>query len=198
MINKNQIPFITTEQMREVERRNRVNKYNEEMRILMEAAKDQFNREQYIECIITLEKILWKDPYNSEASKLIEYTRRIKYQTRNRNLRDKLSRMWETTMISIEESSQPFVGEQFEADPPSIERWREIEIRKRQVFARQTRGIDPAILRIKETLQQKKVNVDYNEEELISVLDKWSKATGLNFNRSKGVIEEAGVKIRKF
>ncbi len=180
----------TTEQMREVERRNRINKYNEEMRILMEAAKDQFNREQYIECIITLEKILWKDPYNTEAAKLIEYTRTIKYQRRDRNLRDKLSRMWETTMISIEESADPFVGEQYEADPPSIERWREIEIRKRQVIARQTRGIDPAILRIKETLQQKKVNVDYNEEELTSVLDKWSKATGLNFNRSKTVISD--------
>lgn len=181
---------LLVEQIREVERQNRVRRWREEIRTLYESARDQFDREEYDECLITLSKILWKDPYNEDVIRLREYCRNLKYQKRNRDLKHRMAVMWQQTLAELDDASIPFVGEIYEAELPSIERWREIEMRAQQVLERQTTPEDPEVARIKEIMRQKDVNLRFNESPLNAVVQYLSQEAGVNIILSKEVRDQ--------
>ena len=176
-----------SEQIREVERQNRVRRWKEEVRTLYDAAKDQFDREEYDECLITLSKLLWKDPYNDDVLRLREYARNLKYQKRNRELKRKMADMWTTTRLEMDEASLPFTGVLYQAELTSIERWREIEARAQKVLARQTTPEDPEVLRIKDIMKQKDVPLRFDGVPLPTVIRYLSERSGVNIILSTDV-----------
>ncbi|MGE3854994.1 MAG: hypothetical protein AB7K09_24900 [Planctomycetota bacterium] len=171
---------LISEQIREVERQNRVRRWKEEVRTLYDAAKDQFDREEYDECLITLSKLVWKDPYNDDVLRLREYARNLKYQKRNRELKRKMANMWHTTRLELEEASTPFTGIGYESELTSIERWREIEVRAQKVLARQTTPEDPEVVRIKDVMNQKDVTLRFDGVPLPAVVRYLSERSGVN------------------
>lgn len=179
------------QETQEIEKQTRIRRWEEEVRALYDGAKNQFDREEYDECMITLAKILWKDPHNDDVIRLREYCRSLKYQKQNRELKTRMASAWNTTLSELEEAAVPMVAIDYEAELPSIERWREIEMRAQRVLESQVTQENPEVARIKDILAQKDVNLRFADTQLPVVLKTLSERSGVNIIPTNAVRERS-------
>jgi tetratricopeptide (TPR) repeat protein len=160
--------------LEEVEKKNQIEAWREDIKALYESAQADFERERYEECLVTLSKILWKDPYNEDVLKLQQYCLALSYEKRDRELQERTRREWERTIIELKDAATPVLENPLTgaAQFPSIEQWRQVEQRRIDVARRTRKREDPKDLAVKQALRTRTVNlVNWDEEPLSRVLE---------------------------
>ncbi|MCC6575421.1 MAG: hypothetical protein IT462_16715 [Planctomycetes bacterium] len=87
--------------LRELEMQEELDRYREEIRNLYTRAKEYFDRKEYRECIIVLDKILREDPYNDEVARMKTIARNLEKGLNERNAFESFNQNWKQSMATI-------------------------------------------------------------------------------------------------
>ncbi|MBZ0135892.1 MAG: hypothetical protein K8I27_05925 [Planctomycetes bacterium] len=87
--------------LRELEIQQELDRYREEIRNLYDQAKEYFDRREYEDAVIVLNKILREDPYNEQVARLKSIASDLSKGQRDRNAWEEFNRNWRETMEQV-------------------------------------------------------------------------------------------------
>lgn len=91
--------------LRELEIQQELDRYREEIRNLYDQAREYFDRREYDDAVIVLNKILREDPYNEQVARLKSIATSLSKGQRDRNAWEEFNRNWRETMELIKAST---------------------------------------------------------------------------------------------
>lgn len=89
--------------LRELEIQQELDRYREEIRNLYDQAKEYFDRREYKDAVIVLNKILREDPYNEQVSRLKGIATNLEQGRRDRDTWEDFNRSWRLAMARVNE-----------------------------------------------------------------------------------------------
>ncbi|MHC4841219.1 MAG: hypothetical protein ACYTDT_09735, partial [Planctomycetota bacterium] len=178
--------------LRELEIQQELDNYREEIRNLYDLAKEYFDRQEYHECVIVLNKILREDPYNEQVARLKSIANELESGMRDRRSWEDFNKGWHLTMAKIKAAN---VMPTRDVNPPSYEDWKKVNARADALRASRRTKLSKEDLAVRSALEN--VNISLNEDEtaLDEVVAKLRSEGRINVVRASAVDGEQGLTL---
>lgn len=188
--------------LRELEIQHELDNYREEIRNLYDLAKEYFDRKEYRECIVVLNKILREDPYNDQVARLKSIARELDQGARDRSSWEDFNKGWHLTMARIQAAN---VMPTSEITMPTYEWWDRINRRAADLEKNRRTKLSKEDLAVRSALENVTLSPNFDDRSLDGVIS-WLRDEGrINVIRASAVdgdetltLEDTGrVKLRQ-
>ncbi|NUQ35187.1 MAG: hypothetical protein HUU29_09635 [Planctomycetaceae bacterium] len=140
-------------------------RYQDEIRKLYDDAKHLFERKEYGECILKLEQILRRDPFNEDVTQLKRIATSLEKGVRDREAYEQFHYNWKMLMTQIELTSAFPSGDLV---LPTYEYWDHVEERHDRVRDQQSISLSKADIAVRQALESKQVDMNYTSESTLA------------------------------
>jgi len=170
--------------LREMEIQQELNRYREEVRNLYETAKEYFDRREYKDAVVVLNKILREDPYNEQVARLKQIATNLDQGKRDRNAWEEFNRNWRETMELIK-GATPMPTEDITLAP--YEEWIETNRRAEELEASRRTPLSKEDIAVRSALESVNLPLYFEDTPLDDVIAKFRTEGRINILRARGV-----------
>jgi tetratricopeptide (TPR) repeat protein len=170
--------------IKEVEIQQELNRYREEVRNLYTQAREYFDRREYRDTVIVLNKILREDPYNEQVQRLRRIAADLDTGKRDREAWEDFNRNWRESMQSIWASNAPPVND---VTLPDFEHWQRINRRADILESERRTPLSREDIAVRNALENVTVELQYDGTPLDDVIAILRGQGRINILRSRGV-----------
>ncbi|MCB9934890.1 MAG: hypothetical protein H6840_04275 [Planctomycetes bacterium] len=178
--------------LRELEIQQELDRYREEIRNLYDQAKEYFDRREYKDAVVVLNKILREDPYNEQVSRLKQIATSLDQGQRDRTAWEDFNRNWRETLELIK-SRTPMPTNDVEL--ASFEDWLATNERARVLEdSRQTR-LSKEDIAVRSALETVNLPLFFEGSTLDEVVAKFRTEGNINILRARAVDGETEINL---
>ena len=170
--------------LRELEIQQELDRYREEIRNLYEQAKEYFDRREYDDAVIVLNKILREDPYNEQVARLKSIATNLSKGQRDRNAWEEFNRNWRETMELIK-SRTPMPLEDLQL--ASYEDWLRTNQRADALEASRRTPLSKEDIAVRSALENVTLALFFEETPLDQVIARFRTEGRVNILRARDV-----------
>jgi tetratricopeptide (TPR) repeat protein len=176
--------------LQELEIQQELDRYREEVRNLYAQAREYFDRREYRDTVIVLNKILREDPYNEQVQRLRQIAADLDSGKRDREAWEDFNRNWRETMQTIWASNAPPVND---VNLPDYEHWQRVNRRADILEAERRTPLSREDIAVRNALENVSVELQYDGTPLDDVIAILRGQGRINILRSRGVDGEEPV-----
>ncbi len=169
--------------LRELEIQQELERYREEISNFYQQAQDYFDRREYRDSVLVLNKILREDPYNAEVARLKQIATKLESGQRDRNAWEQYNLNWRMTMQGIINANKMPLHD---VTLPNYEQWRLINDRAIRVEAEGQTQMSKEDIAVRSALESVSISVEF-EADLDDVLARFRAEGRINIVRSRNV-----------
>lgn len=174
--------------LRELEIQQELDRYREEIRNLYDQAKEYFDRREYEDAVIVLNKILREDPYNEQVARLKSIASNLSKGQRDRNAWEEFNRNWRETMELIK-ASTPMPVE--DVNLASYEDWLRANERAEALEASRRTPLSKEDIAVRSALENVTLALFFEETPLDQVIARFRTEGRINIVRARAVDGES-------
>jgi type II secretory pathway component GspD/PulD (secretin) len=178
--------------LRELEIQQELDRYREEVRNLYDLAKEYFDRREYRDSVVVLNKILREDPYNEQVARLKQIATNLDKGQRDRNAWEDFNRNWRESMESIKATTAMPIDEVELAD---YEYWLRVQERARILEASRQTQMSKEDISVRSTLENVTLPLFFEGQRLDEVLQQFRVAGNVNIHRARAVDGDEPVEL---
>ncbi|MEZ5992420.1 MAG: hypothetical protein R3E76_08705 [Planctomycetota bacterium] len=178
--------------IREMEIQQELDRYREEVRNLYDTAKEYFDRREYKDAVVVLNKILREDPYNEQVARLKQIATNLDQGQRDRNAWEDFNRNWKETMKLVE-ASTPIPTEDIML--ASYEDWIDTNRRARELEDSRRTPLSKEDISVRSALESVNLPLYFEATPLDDVIAKFRTEGRINILRARGVDGEQEVDL---
>ena len=178
--------------LRELEIQQELDRYREEVRNLYDLAKDYFDRREYRDSVVVLNKILREDPYNEQVARLKQIATNLDQGQRDRNAWEDFNRNWRESMESIKADTAMPTDDIAVAD---YEYWLRVQERARILEASRQTQMSKEDISVRSTLENVTLPLFFEGQTLDEVLQQFRVAGNVNIHRARAVDGDEPVEL---
>lgn len=170
--------------IREMQIQRELDRYREEIRNLYQQAKDLFDRREYRESMIVLDKILREDPYNEQVSRLKSIAENLSDGKRDRNAWEDFNRNWKLSMELIKNSNAMPGNDVTLAD---YDHWLRVQRRAERYERERATPMTQEDIAVRSQLENTTISVFFDETPIDDVLAQFRQEGRINIVLSSDV-----------
>jgi Flp pilus assembly secretin CpaC len=170
--------------LREMEIQQELDRYREEVRNLYAQAREYFDRREYRDTVVVLNKILREDPYNEQVSRLRQIAADLDSGKRDRAAWEEFNRNWRETMQLIWASNAPPVND---LTLPTYEHWERINRRAAHLESERRMPLSREDIVVRNALENVTLPLEYDGTPLDDVIQILRSQARINIVRSRRV-----------
>ncbi len=178
--------------LRELEIQEELNRYREEIRNLYTQAKEYFDRREYRDAVVVLNKILREDPYNAEVARLKQIATNLSHGQRDRTAWEDYNRNWRITMQEI------FKANAIPTDDltlPSYEDWTYTRERADRLEAQRVTRLSKEDIAVRSALENVTIALEFDANQLDDVIARFRAEGRINVIRARNVAGDTEVSL---
>ncbi|MCC6465638.1 MAG: hypothetical protein IT463_09895 [Planctomycetes bacterium] len=178
--------------LRELEIQQELDRYREEIRNLYNLAKENFDRREYSECVIVLNKILREDPYNEPVARLKQIAVSLEQGKRDRGVWEDLNRSFHETMTLIAASNV------LPADivtPPDLEQYRRQIQREETLEAKRRTQLSKEDIAVRSAVENVTLPLTLEETPLDDVIKRFRTEGRVNVIKARDIDGTSAVSL---
>jgi Flp pilus assembly secretin CpaC/tetratricopeptide (TPR) repeat protein len=170
--------------LRELEIQQELDRYREEVRNLYSQAREYFDRREYRDTVVVLNKILREDPYNEQVARLRQIAADLDSGKRDRAAWEDFNRNWRETMQLIWAANAPPVND---LTMPSYEHWQRVNQRAAILESERRTPLSREDIAVRNALENVTLPLDYDGTPLDDVIALLRAQARINIVRSRNV-----------
>jgi type II secretory pathway component GspD/PulD (secretin) len=177
--------------LRELEIQQELDRYREDVKNFYQQAQDYFDRREYREAVVVLDKILREDPYNEEVARLKQIATSLENGRRDRQAWEQYNHNWRETMHRIAASAYMPTND---LTLPTYEHWRMVNERAARVREQGRTKLSKEDITVRSALETVSVLLEYEDADLADVVARFRAEGRINIVMSSAV-RQADVKL---
>ncbi|MCG3182397.1 MAG: hypothetical protein ICCCNLDF_00459 [Planctomycetes bacterium] len=170
--------------LRELEIQQELDRYREEIRNLYDQAKEYFDRREYKDAVVVLNKILREDPYNEQVSRLKQIATNLDQGKRDRAAWEDFNRNWRESMELIK-AITPMPTD--DINLASYEDWMATNERARVLEASRQTPLSKEDIAVRSALENVTLALFFEGSTLDEVIAKFRTEGNINILRARAV-----------
>jgi type II secretory pathway component GspD/PulD (secretin)/tetratricopeptide (TPR) repeat protein len=178
--------------LRELEIQQELDRYREEISNLYDEAKEYFDRREYKDAVIVLNKILREDPYNEQVSRLKQIATNLDQGQRDRNAWEDFNRSWRESMELVKSRTAMPTEDvelaEYEHYMRSLERARTLEAQRQTPLSKED-------ISVRSALETVTLTLFFEEATLDEVIAKFRTDGNINILRARAVDGETPISL---
>ncbi|MBX3458722.1 MAG: hypothetical protein KF696_02010 [Planctomycetes bacterium] len=178
--------------LRELEIQQELNRYREEINNLYTQAKEYFDRREYRDTVVVLNKILREDPYNTEVARLKQIATNLEHGQRDRAAWEQYNRNWRITMQEIFRANAIPTND---LTLPSYEDWLSSRERSDRLESSRVTRLSKEDIAVRSALENVTIPLEYDETPLDEVIARFRAEGRINVVRARGVAGDQTVSL---
>lgn len=178
--------------LRELEIQQELDRYREEIRNLYDQAKEYFDRREYDDAVIVLNKILREDPYNEQVARLKSIASNLSKGQRDRNAWEEFNRNWRETMELVK-ASTPMPIEDIQL--ASYEDWLRTNQRADALEASRRTPLSKEDIAVRSALENVTLALFFEESPLDEVITRFRTEGRINIIKARDVDGETPINL---
>ena len=178
--------------LREMEIQQELNRYREEVANLYNQAQEYFDRREYRDSVIVLNKILREDPYNEQVVRLKQIATNLDQGKRDRTAWEDFNRNWRETMELVK-SSTPMPVNDVELAPYEV--WLATNRRAQALEDARRTPLSKEDIQVRSAVENVTLPLSFEESSLDDVIVKFRTEGRINILRARAVDGEQPVNL---
>ncbi|MBX3473409.1 MAG: hypothetical protein KF754_03435 [Planctomycetes bacterium] len=178
--------------LRELEIQQELDRYREQVRNLYDLAKEYFDRREYRECVIVLNKILREDPYNDQVARLKQIAVDLDQGKRERNAWEDFNRNWKESMVSVVRATAIPLGD---VTLPDTEDYRRAEQRNQRLEAQRRTQLSKEDIAVRSAVENVTLPLLLDETPLDDVIKQFRTEGRVNVIKARDVDGSTGISL---
>ncbi|MCA8915272.1 MAG: hypothetical protein KDB90_07660 [Planctomycetes bacterium] len=178
--------------LREMEIQQELNRYREEVANLYDQAQEYFDRREYRDSVIVLNKILREDPYNEQVIRLKQIATNLDQGKRDRAAWEDFNRNWRETMELIKASTPMPVND---VELASYEDWLNVNRRAEALERSRRTPLSKEDIQVRSSLENTTLALFFEGSTLDDVIAKFRTEGRINILRARAVDGEQEVNL---
>ncbi|MBE7493246.1 MAG: hypothetical protein HS108_16005 [Planctomycetes bacterium] len=170
--------------LRELEIQQELDRYREQIRNLYSLAQEYFNRKEYRECVVVLNKILREDPYNEQVARLKQIAVDLEQGKRDRNAWEDFNRSWKESMQLVMASNRMPLGD---VELPDTEAYRRAQQRQEALDAKRRTELSKEDISVRSAVENVTLPVLFEDTPLDEVIKVFRTEGRINVIRARDV-----------
>lgn len=170
--------------LRELEIQQELDRYREQVRNLYDLAKEYFDRREYRECVIVLNKILREDPYNDQVARLKQIAVDLDQGKRERNAWEDFNRSWKESMASVMRINAMPLGD---VTLPDTEDYRRADQRNQRLEAQRRTQLSKEDISVRSAVENVTLPLLLDETPLDDVIKQFRTEGRVNVIKARDV-----------
>jgi len=170
--------------LRELEIQQELDRYREQVRNLYDLAKEYFDRKEYRESVIVLNKILREDPYNDQVARLKQIAVDLEQGKRERNAWEDFNRSWKESMALVLASNRMPMGD---VELPDTEDYRRAMQRQEKLDAERRTQLSKEDIQVRSQVENVTLPVLFEETPLDEVIKVFRTEGRINVIKARDV-----------